>query len=172
MKTIYLFLLLIPVFFMGCEQVPGPPGPPGEDGLLGTVFEIQGDFTPQNDYTLFYEFPSNFEVYDGDIVLVYILWEISGNNDIWRLLPQTVVLNDGVLQYNFDYTLNDVQVFLEGTTNFSNLLPAETQDQIFRIAVIPAAIAKNATFDFSDLNVVMKSLNIGTKDVNEIRIQK
>jgi hypothetical protein len=83
-----------------------------------------------------------------------------------------VVLNDGVLQYNFDYTLNDVQIFLEGTTNFNNLLPAETDDQIFRIAVIPAAIAKDKSIDFTDLNVVMKSLNMGITNLDQTVIDK
>jgi hypothetical protein len=179
MKTIKsLLLLAIISFAISCEGPMGPPGYDGIDGvdgetLLGSIFEIEGDFTPNNDYTLYYAFPDNFEIYDGDVVLVYILWEQAETNnggltDVWRLCPQTVVLNDGVLQYNFDYTLADVQIFLEGTTNFNNLLPAETDNQIFRIAVLPAAFAKENTIDVNNFNAVMKSLNLNLNLIEKI----
>ncbi len=166
MKTLArIFLLFAAVILISCEGEPGPPGQDGLDGLIGSVFEVEGDFTPGNDYTLFYEFPNNFEIYDGDLVLVYILWEVSNGTDVWRLLPQTVVLNDGILQYNFDYTLGDVQIFLEGTTDFDNLLPAETDDQIFRIAVLPAELAKNKSIDVTDFNAVAKSINVNLNSI-------
>lgn len=173
MKTITAILfLLTAVLITSCEGPMGPPGLDGLDGdnMIGTVFEIEGDFTPQNNYMLYYQFPANFKVYDGDIVLVYILWEISGGTDVWRLLPQTVVLDDGILQYNFDYTINDVQIFLEGTTDFNRLRPAETDDQIFRIAVLPAAFAQNKSIDVTDLDVVMKSLNIPINLVEKMEL--
>ena len=74
MKTVTTILLLLTlIIFVSCE---GPQGPPGEPGIniLGTVFRIDGDFTPENDYLLYYEFPNNSEVYDSDVGLVYILW--------------------------------------------------------------------------------------------------
>ncbi|NCB07379.1 MAG: collagen-like protein [Bacteroidia bacterium] len=170
--TTAILFLLTAVLVTSCEGPMGPPGLDGLDGdnMIGTVFEIEGDFTPQNNYMLYYQFPSNFEVYDGDIVLVYILWELSGGKDVWRLLPQTVVLDDGILQYNFDYTLDDVQIFLEGTTDFNQLLPAETNDQVFRIAVLPAAIAQNKSIDVTDLDVVMKSLNVPLNSVEKMEL--
>jgi len=168
MKTLArIFLLFAAVILISCEGEPGPPGQDGLDGLIGSVFEVEGDFTPGNDYTLFYEFPNNFEIYDGDLVLVYILWEVSNGTDVWRLLPQTVVLNDGILQYNFDYTLGDVQIFLEGTTDFGNLLPAETDDQVFRIAVLPAEFAKNKSIDVTDFNAVVKSMNVNLNSIQK-----
>jgi hypothetical protein len=80
--------------------------------------------------------------------------------DVWRLLPQTIVIGDeGILQYNYDYTVGDVQVFLEGTIDFDTLLPAEAENQVFRIAVLPAAYAKNKNLDIHDFNMVMKQCN-------------
>ena len=165
MKTITSLLLALTFIIMvSCE---GPTGPPGNDGdnLLGTVIEIEGSFTPANGYLLYYAFPNNLKVYDGDVVLVYLLWETDKTNsgkttDVWRLLPQTVILNDGILQYNFDYTTADVQIFLEGTTNFNNLLPAETHNQIFRIAILPAAFLKNTIIDYKDYDAVINSMKI------------
>ena len=167
MKTITnLLLALILIAMVSCE---GPVGPPGIDGynILGTVIEIEGDFTPANGYLIYYSFPKNLTVYKDDVVLVYILWETDNTNsgkptDVWRLLPQTVFLNDGVLQYNFDYTTADVQIFLEGTTNFNNLLSADTRNQIFRIAVLPAAFLKNKNIDFKNYDAVINSMQINS----------
>ncbi len=179
MKTITgIILVFAMVFLASCEGEPGPPGRDGLDGLdgesfLGSVFEIEGDFTSQNDYMLYFEFPSSITVYDTDVVLVYILWDVvegnSGNLlDVWRLLPQTVVLNEGVLQYNFDYTFADVQVFLEGTIDFNTLRPAEALDQVFRIVVFPADFITQKGLDVSDYNVMMKQLGVKKDLVQKI----
>lgn len=166
MKTFSKFLAITAaVIITSCTGPMGPPGYDGLDGIdgkdgtsfLGSIFEIQGDFTSQNDWKLYFQFPSSFEIYDTDIVLVYILWEQADGVDVWRLLPQTVVLNEGILQYNFDYTVNDVQVFLEGTVPFDQLLPAEWKDQVFRIAVLPADFAALKSVDVSDFNSIIQS---------------
>jgi hypothetical protein len=160
-KLTTMILVFASAFILSCE---GPMGPPGEDGtnLLGTIFELEGDFQPSNNYELFFDFPNNFEIYDTDVVLVYILWDVVNvngkNTDVWRLLPQTIVLDEGVIQYNFDYTVNDVRIFLEATIPFSELLPAETQDQVFRIAVLPADfVASKKAAEIMDLGILMNS---------------
>ena len=162
MKTLaYSLLIIVAVFLSSCE---GPIGPPGEDGtsLLGSVFEIEGDFTQANNLELFFDFPNNFEIYDTDVVLVYILWEttkINGKDvDVWRLLPQTRIFTGGFLQYNFDYTINDVKIFLETNLPYNQLLPGETQDQIFRIVVLPADfVAQKKSVEISDMNFLLNS---------------
>lgn len=177
MKTLTGILLTITILILtGCEGEPGTPGIDGKDGedgisLIGSVFERSGDFTAENNYELLYDFPENIEVYESDIVLVYILWEqVTDNNsdpvDVWRLLPQTVVLEEGVLQYNYDYTFADVKIFLEGTIDLSTLLPAEALDQIFRIVILPADFVTDINMDVSDFNTVMKSLNINPDKIS------
>lgn len=179
MKTITGIILVFALAILaGCEEIPGPPGRDGIDGLdgdsfIGSVFEIEGDFTSQNDYQLYFEFPDNIEVYESDIVLVYILWEQVEDNsgqpiDVWRLLPQTVVLNEGVLQYNYDHTFADVQIFLEGTIDFNDLLPAEAFDQVFRIVVLPADFAMNNHLDVSNYSEMMKFLEVKKDLVQKI----
>jgi hypothetical protein len=181
MKTITsLFLILAMAVFSSCEGPMGPPGLDGEDGfdgtsLLGSVFEIEGDFTDANGYELYYEFPSDFEIYDTDIVMVYMLWEVVEANDgsaidVWRALPQTIVLDDGVIQYNFDYTVADVKVFMEFTV--SELLPAETDGQVFRIAVLPADWAMDKSIDINSLNSVMKSLEVNPNTIKKFSLTK
>ena len=171
-KFTVIIMLFASVFVLSCEGPMGPPGLPGEDGtsLLGTVFEMEGDFIPSNNYELFFDFPQTFEIYDTDVVLVYILWDVVTLNgkqiDVWRLMPQTIVLKEvypnytetDILQYNFDYTINDVRIFLETTMPLSELLPAETQDQVFRIAVLPADfVASKKSSEIIDLSILMNS---------------
>ena len=173
-KLINLGFLLIIITLISCEGPMGPPGVPGQDGdsLIGTIFEYQGDFKPSNNYELFFDFPGDFEIYDTDVVLVYILWDVIDVNgvatDLWRLLPQTVVLDDGVLQYNFDYTVADVRFFLEGTTDFNNLLPGETDNQIFRIAVLPADFLAKKSIDINDFNAIKSIPNMKLDSFKEI----
>jgi hypothetical protein len=175
-KVSFLLALLTSVFFVSCEGPAGPPGPPGFDGLdgldgqdginiLGQVLEIQDSFTPANDYSLLYEFPTTVEVFESDLVLVYILWEQDGDVDIWRLLPQTVILNEGLLQYNYDHTFFDVSIFLESDFDLGLLDPVFTDDQVFRIAIVPAEFAQGSRFDRTNLQQVMNLLNVEEENI-------
>ncbi len=177
MKTLTIITLFFTaILFTACEGEPGLDGLDGKDGELGSIFEIEGDFTNQNDYRLFYEFPASFEIYDGDVVLVYILWEQETLDngqvlDIWRALPQSVIFNEGILQYNYDYTLVDVQIFLDGTINFNVLSTGDIHNQIFRIAVLPAAFANTKSLDLDDLNSMMNSAKIDKDSITRIKIK-
>lgn len=177
----YITVLAVPflaLFLMACDGSDGPPGRDGLDGLdgldginiLGKVLEIQGSFTPQNNYSLFFEFPQTIEVFESDLVLVFILFEQTQDAtgaavDVWRLLPQTRILDQGLLQYNFDHTFLDVNIFLESDFDLGTLPPGDTQNQVFRIAVVPADFSQSAKIDFSNLDAVMGFLNIQEKDV-------
>lgn len=168
-------MILTIALLSACEGEQGPPGVPGEDGynILGTVFEIEGTFSNSNDYLLYYSFPSNFEVINGDIVMVYILWDVDGNLDVWRALPQTIFFDQGPLVYNFDYTTGDVQIMLEGAIDFSSLGSEWTDNQVFRIAVIPAdLVTQNKSLDITDYTSVMKALNRPTAPRDMTLIQK
>ncbi len=166
MKTITAVTLVLAMALLpACECTTCRDGIDGLDGdsFLGSVFEIEGDFTAENNWTLYYDFPQTFKVYDSDVVLVYLLWEQTETEkgktlDVWRLLPQTILLDEGVLQYNFDFTLVDVKVFLDGTVDLKTLLPAESLDQVFRIVVLPADFVVDLSLDVTDFGLVMKSL--------------
>lgn len=180
-------LLLGTVFILLFSACEGPAGPPGRDGLNGadgangangvniegTVLEIRGTFSVDNDYRLFYEFPQTVEVFESDLVLVYLLFEQTDDPnggdpiDVWRLLPQTRILDQGLLQYNYDHTFIDVNIFLEADFDLGTLLAGDTDNQVFRIAVVPASFGQNASIDLSNLNTVMSKL-----DLSEASIQK
>ena len=133
-----------------------------ENFFEASAFEIVLDFTPQNDYS-FVE-PYGFEVLPSDVTLVYISWEVDGGQDVWRLVPQTVIFEDGNdLVYNYDFTQNDVRFFLEGS-NLGILGPEWTQAQVFRVVVVPAQNLGRGVdidnVDYSDMEAVMEAYNI------------
>ncbi len=173
---------LLSLFIISCEGPVGPPGYDGVDGrdgqdginILGTVIDIEGDFVA-DDYSIFYEFPQTVEVFESDVVLVYILWEQTedGNGDpvdIWRLLPQTLLLNQGILQYNYDFTFFDVNIFLEADFDLSTLPSGDTDAQIFRIAVLPAEFAAGSRLDRSNVKAVMNTLGVTEQDVQKVKL--
>jgi len=140
MKRIFLLLSLTLVLILSsCE---GPQGEPGIN-ILGQVFETTVDFTSGNDYSQLVQFPSYVEVYESDVILVYLLEGVtSSGDDIWSQLPQTFFVPQGTLIYNFDHTFFDVQLYLYADfTDLSTLGSEFTNDQTFRIAVVPAEFA-------------------------------
>ena len=66
------------------------------------------------------------------------------------------------------YTFADVRIFLDGDINFNTLLPAEKDNQIFRIVVFPADYAKNNLVDVENLDAVMDFLAIDETTVRKI----
>lgn len=157
--------LLVILLFMACQGTQGPQGLDGfngEDGglIVASGFEIALDFTIEND---FFEIePYGFDLFPFDVTLVYILWDTTDDGqDVWRLLPQNVTFNDNsTLVYNYDFTLNDVSFFLDGTTDFTTLDPEFTQNQIFRVVVVPTDNVGRMALDYNNYHAVVKALNI------------
>lgn len=191
MRKISLVLgSLMALFFISCTGPQGPPGFDGFDGLdgldgldgrdgqdgvniLGQVLDIEGSFTAENDYAILYAFPQTVEVFETDIVLVYLLWDQTEDNngeavDIWRLMPQTRILDQGLLQYNYDHTFFDVNLFLEFNFNEAELLPGDTNDQVFRIAILPAELTQGK-LDTSNIHSVMGRLNITEENIQKFK---
>ena len=179
MKKLIPFLFILSAF-MACEGPVGPigprgpQGPPGENGvnIESFVFEYEVDFVP-DDYSVILPYYDDFVALPSDVTLVYLLWdqvEIDGQlEDVWRALPQIVLTENGMIQYNYDYTRYDVNLFL--TTDFDpNLLdPIDTDNWIVRVVVIPGqfvtAGGKMQAVDLNDYYAVMKAMGTEYKPV-------
>lgn len=164
MKKLYILFAIIGMVSVGCYE--GPPGPPGYDGLNGLdgeesyVFEYELSFTAP-DYNVVLELPDSFTMLDSDVMLVYFLWDIQDGTEIWRALPQTLYFQDGMLEYNFDFTKFDASVFLEGTVDLDGLGADLTDNWIARVVVVPALFAAGRTsIDYSDYDQVKELLNL------------
>ncbi|MFK7951295.1 MAG: hypothetical protein AB8B73_00490 [Ekhidna sp.] len=162
MKKLYTLLLLGTIFLIGCETpVPGPAGRDGFDGLDGLdgeesfVFDYQLSFTAP-DYSALLELPNTFTMLDSDVMLVYFLW--NEEDEIWRLLPQTLFFDDGMLHYNYDFTKFDATVFLDGTVDLNGLGADWTDNWIARVVVVPGQFG--GRIDYSDYNSVKELYNL------------
>lgn len=185
-KSIFYFAALLSLLASSCSGRDGLHGFDGQDGLdgldgqdgvniLAQVVDIQGTFDTANDYTIFYEFPQSIEVFETDVVLVYLLWDQTEDSngeavDIWRLMPQTRILDQGLLQYNYDHTFLDVNLFLEADFDLGTLPAVDTDNQVFRIAVIPAEQASGSRIDRSNIDAVMQLLGVNEKDIQKVKV--
>jgi len=161
----------------GFDGLDGRDGIDGQDGvnILGQVIDIEGDFVAQDDYSIFYEFPQSIEVFETDVVLVYILFgQTEDSNgeavDIWRLLPQTIILDQGLLQYNYDHTFLDVNIFLDADFDLETLQPGDTDNQVFRIAVLPADSAGKSSVDHSNMSEVLSKLGVMEQNIPRVNV--
>ena len=73
-------------------------------------------------------------------------------------MPQTVIFDNASLIYNFDFTQEDVRFFLDGDIDFNTLSDVWTQNQVFRVVVVPADNIDGV--DVSDINAVLGNNNI------------
>ncbi len=158
-KLLFLMVLAVGV---ACEGPMGPEGIPGEDGsiIASKAFEIEVDFTPANNYA--HLEPYGFDVLASDVTLVYVLWDVKNNKDIWRLLPQQVFFEEGLMQYNFDFTDVDVNLFLDATFPLSMLDSEWTINQVFRVVVVPADLVGRT--NYADYDATMKRFNLNESD--------
>ncbi len=169
MKKIFPFVLML-IVFAACEGPVGPEGPIGPQGPAGVdavniesfVFEYSFSFEAP-DYSVLLEYPDGFESLESDVTLVYLLWgQTNDGKDIWRALPQTIITNDGLLQYNYDFSQNDAVVFLTSEFDSSLLLPEDTDDWIARVVVVPGKFlngGKMSSIDFTDYDAVAAAMD-------------
>lgn len=182
MKKITIVLgAFLTLFLISCEGSQGPPGPPGLDGLDGldgasfeaAAFEIEENMEFNSDlnrYDVLLQYPSDITLLPDDVVLIYRLEEVDNGLDVWRQLPQPFFSEQGLLYYNFDFTQENYGVFLEPEFD-ANLVTADlTENQVFRIVIIPANLGLSAKMDESNISSVMSALGISEKEVQKIRM--
>lgn len=167
MKNILLFFAITAaIFITSCEGDPGPPGPQGEPGIniLGQVFEVNVDLNANTNFEQLVSIPSNIEVFESDVILVYWLEAVDNGLDIWSQLPQTIYLSDGSFQYTFNHTFADVLLFLQGDIDLNSLGSEFTNDQIFRIAIVPSEFAT----DELSMDGLLEKLNVDPSNITTI----
>ncbi len=165
MKQLILLLAISTTFlFQGCttkEEVHAD--------LLAEVFQVTTSFNAANNYSKLITL--NPPIYNSDMVLVYRLFDVINGQNLWRQLPQAVYLVQGELDYNFDFTRNDINIFLESNFDLNTLGATWSQNQVFRVVIIPGYLSnKNSkTIDFNDYNAVVKAFNINENQIKTLK---
>jgi hypothetical protein len=146
-KTIALkFILLLMVFALascsergpiGPEGPRGPQGPPGPE-ILPITFEFNASMTANNGFEHFQDIPSQIDVFDSDVILVFVLEDYIPEDDldVWRKLPVIEFNNRGTLLFDYDFTLIDIRLFLDASYNLG--ISDGLQDVLIRAVHIPS----------------------------------
>lgn len=170
MKRIFLLLAVVSMtVFQSCEGDPGPPGRDGQDGISveSEVFELQNvnfQLNNNNEYVIFRDL--NPAIFDSDNILIYRLaGTIDPQTPIWQLIPRTLYLNEGELDYDFDFSAIDFTIYAGGTYNLATT-PQFINNQTFRIVIIPGYFSRGGTVvDFEDYDAVIDAYDIDDSNV-------
>jgi hypothetical protein len=99
-----------------------------------------------------------------------LIYRLSGTIDsstpIWQLIPRTLYLNQGELDYDYDFSREDFKIYAGGTFDLA-LAPQYIQNQTFRIVIIPGYFSGRSAkkVDKNDYNAVIKAYNINDTNV-------
>lgn len=158
-----LALGVITFISVSCEGPRGPQGPQGPSGpdTISEVFEVTANFTQANNFQVFYDL--NPSIYASDVLLVYELAGVHNGNDIWKLLPQVYTFNEGIMQYNFDFTQHDFSIYMDATFNQMLLDSSWRTNKIFRIVIVPGYFSNDVNIE--DINAVMSELNLNENSI-------
>ncbi len=172
MRKITLLIAFIGMIALqGCTGPQGAPGQNGQDGLLSEVFELQNvsfGFDTTNGYNIYRTLSPN--IYASDNLLIYrMTGTINSTTPIWQLIPRTLYLTQGQLDYDYDFSKVDFTIYAGGNYDISTT-PAYLTNQTFRVVVIPGYFSnKMKTVDTSDYNAVIKAYNIDDSNVKILK---
>lgn len=168
MKKLFLLFAAVGVMsFTGCE---GPEGPAGTN-IEAEVFELRNvSFSLDNNdqYTIYRILDP--VIYDSDNIVVYRMSGlIDSNTPIWQPIPRTLFLNEGELDYDYDFSLEDFTIYAGGTYNLA-ITPQYINNQTFRIVILPGYFSnKSAGVDLEDYNAVAAAYGIKEANIRQIQ---
>lgn len=159
MKKIFLFLAVAGTAFLSsCSNDDDRRDNDSflDNDTIAESFNVNNvNFTAQNGYSIVV--PLDPVIFDSDVVLVYRRAFIN-NVSVWQPIPRTEYIGaQGEVDYDFNFTTRDVEIFMQ-TNDFVDIttVPQLTQNQTFRIVLVPAFIAQNV--DTNNIDAVMSAL--------------
>ncbi len=182
-KTLLIFSAFLSLFFIACEGPEGPPGFDGRDGVDGIdgalfeaqAFEINIDMDYNADANTFEflasEYEGGAEVLASDVVLIYRLEEVNNGVDIWRQLPQPVITDNGTVFFNFDFTQGDYSIYLEPEFDANLIATDLTDDQWFRVVIVPAEVLSSSKMDKSNVQNVLDAMGIKEEQIQKFTLK-
>jgi hypothetical protein len=132
MKKLFTLLALVAlVSLQSCTVTETTPLI--DNDTISEVFEVTTNFNTANGYTKIVGL--NPAIFASDVVLVYHLYDVVNGQDVWRPM-QTYYIDNGAIDYNFDFTRNDVKIFM-GKFCFKYCSIELDTNQTFRIVIVP-----------------------------------
>lgn len=169
-KISTLLAVIVMIVISSCEGPQGPPGYDGldgQDGVIAEVFELKNinfSYNATDGYTISQLLTP--EIFASDVVLIYrMTGTIDSSTPIWQLIPRTLFLSQGELDYDFDFSKEDFTIYVSGTYNLS-LTPQYINNQTFRIVIVPGDFS--ASINKNNYAEVMAALNINESQIQSI----
>lgn len=160
-----LFTLLAVVVLVSLQSCTTTDPNVIDNDTISEVSEVKTSFNSSNNYTKIVGF--NRSIYASDVVLVYHLYDVVNGEDVWRPLPQTYYIdNVGAIDYNFDFTRNDVKIFMGANFALNTIPSSWTQNQTFRIVIVPGRFS--SLIDKNNYVAVLAALNLNESQVQKI----
>jgi hypothetical protein len=142
-----------------------------DNDTISEVIEVTTSFSQANNFSRLVTI--NPPIFASDMILVYRLHDVVNGEDVWRLMPQTYFFpNGGELDYNFDFTRFDVSLFMDANFDMNTLPSAWTQNQTFRIVIVPGYFSgkTSSKVDFKNYNATLKAYNIDPLKIKKIKV--
>lgn len=176
----------------GPEGTPGPAGPQGPQGPAGPagtgttaqVFDLDDfNFTADDDtlgINLTALAQAGITVQESDVILVYRFEAayINSNNvtiPVFSPLPQTKLLSQGTLIYDFFHSHELLGIYLKRNFNLTTLSANDTEqyltNQIFRFIIIPGEFLGRRSEQFLTYDEVAEYYNIKESDIKRIDLK-
>ena len=166
MKKITLILAFIGMITLeGCSTSNDDTT---DNDTISEVFELRNinfGFDGGNSYSIYQTL--NPQIYPSDVILIYRLSGIiDSSTPIWQLIPRTLYLNEGELDYDFDFSKEDFTIYAGGTYDLT-LTPSYITNQTFRIVIIPGYFSNKmkGAVDLSDYNSVVNAFQIDQSNI-------
>ncbi len=171
-KYVSLFLLsLFGLILLSCDTNNNDDN---DYDTYSVIYDITDNFKAGTPYSISRSF--NSAIPDSDVILVYRLSATDNGAAVWQLLPRTLYLDEGELDYDYDFTKYDVLIRAGGTINLdsqsSTFKNAYLNNQTFRIVIVPASYGRNTNgggIDYSDYNSVIKAYGINDRNVKVLQ---
>lgn len=85
------------------------------------------------------------------------------------------MFEEGTLQYDFIHTFDAINIFLDAQFDLAELGAGWTQEQVFRIVIIPGEFVNGRTagkgLDYNNYEAVAKFFNIKESDVKKLELK-
>ena len=143
-----------------------------DNDTIAEVFELSNiDFALEpgtGRYTVLYPLDPN--IVESDVVLVYRIVNDEGFL-VKQPIPRTLYLDgDDEIDYDFNFSSEDILFIMDANFDLADA-PAYTQNQSFRVAIVPGYFS--STVDVNDYDAVMAALKSknGGKEITIEKIQ-
>lgn len=166
-KLLSLFLVALLGLFVTISCTTDDNGGYVDNDTMSEVYDLKNvSFDYDQGYYILRSFTT--PLYNSDIVLVYRQTAANNGQPVWKLLPNTTYFTDGnELDYTFDFSVNDVQIYADATFDLANT--PYIRNQNFRVVVVPAIFGRSQnTVDFNDYNAVINYYNINDQNPSRL----